>query len=352
MYPFLSAYATPHFAFGLALMLYLLTPGAESDSPASSHLSDALAALALSLIYPFGIVIALLGLSSALAWQLLFLHHRSGRAAVLLKSRALLVLITGAPILLYDYWVVRTDPQLMDWISQSITPPPPLWDFAISLSPFLLLAIPGAIRVIRSGNIKQLTLVFWAALASVFIYLPISQPRRFTVGLFVPFVLLAVTGLESLVRDSIPRMRFYRVVTFGIALPTNLVILLAGCYGIQTHDSRLYMTADEVNAYQWLQSNTPPDALILAAPQTGLLIPGQAGRRVIYGHPFESWRAEAGEKATRHFYETGDDSILRLYPIEYIFHGPRETSLNPSLDLHNFRCVYSAGTVSIYTTTP
>jgi hypothetical protein len=354
MYPFLSAYATPHFAFGLALMLYLLTPEANNDDRPVGfhHLLHALAALSLALVYPFGIVVALLGLSSALVWHLRCHRQHSRKFAVLLKSRAVLVLITGAPVLLYDYWVVRTNPQLTGWISQSVTPAPPLWDLVISLSPFLWLAIPGAVCVIRSGDSRRLTLVFWAVLALILIYLRISQPRRFTVGLFVPFVLLAVTALEPLARASVARARFYTTLIFALALPTNLILLAAGYYGIRTHDARLYMTADEVTAYQWLLSNTPADALILAAPQTGLLIPGQTGRRVLYGHPFESWRAESAEKATRHFYETGDTSTLRLYPIQYIFHGPREASLNPSLNLHNFRCVYSAGTVSIYSIAP
>jgi hypothetical protein len=351
MYPFLSAYTTPHFALGLALLLWIVTP--ESNAiPGSGRFPwmYALAAFVLALVAPFGIVIALIVLGSRLAWELW--PFSLGKVRILLQSRVFWVFFAGGPVLLYDLWVIRVNPVLAGWNAQNITASPPIWDLALSLSPFLWLAIPGAIRTIKLRNVSGMTLVFWAGLGLLLVYLPFSLQRRFLMGLFVPFVALAIIGLESLSGESKSRLNLYAVIVFGLAIPTNLVVLLTALYGIQTQDPLLYMTKAEVMAFQWIRSNTPEDALVLAAPQTGLWIPAQTGRRVVYGHPFESLRADAAEREVKLFYETGNPTILSDYPIEYIFYGPRESGLNPEFPLQELQPVYSAGGVMIYAAPP
>jgi hypothetical protein len=351
MYPFLSAYATPHFSLGLAFLLWIIAP--ESNAEAESRRLPwlyALAAFALAVVSPFGIAIAFVVLGSRLAWKLWPFSPAIVRS--LLQSRLLLVLVAGGPILLYDFWIIRVDPVLAGWNSQNITTSPALWDLALSLSPFIWLAIPGAICTVKRRDKSAMTLVFWAVLGLLLVYLPFSLQRRFLMGLFVPVVALAIIGLDWLLSGSKSRLKMFVVVVFGLTFPTNLVVLLTGLHGIQTQDPIIFLTKAEVAAFQWLRSNTPEDALILAAPQTGLWIPAHTGQRVIYGHPFESLRAEETEKEVSSFYETGDPAILREYPIEYIFYGPRESDLNPEFPLHGLEPVYSAGGVVIYAAPP
>lgn len=85
-YPFLSAYANPHFVIGLALLLWILT---QQALPRPLVLKDGLfivlAALALSLISPFGVIIALIISGS---W-------------VLLDSRQV---ISGRPHFIANFW--------------------------------------------------------------------------------------------------------------------------------------------------------------------------------------------------------------------------------------------------------
>jgi hypothetical protein len=154
-YPFLSAYANPHFALGLALMLWLLTfPSAEGEK---SVISIALASLILSVVSPFGVIVVLVVLGGLTAWELgerLYWMHRgnartdSGRSSKHDRStnpmfRCILVFLFGAPLLLYDMWVARVDPVLAGWNAQNLTPSPQLWDLLLSFSPALLLAVVG-----------------------------------------------------------------------------------------------------------------------------------------------------------------------------------------------------------------
>ena len=86
----------------------------------------------------------------------------------------------------------------------------------------------------------------------------------------------------------------------------------------------------------------------------GGFIPGHSGRRVIYGHPFETVNAAAEEQAVRQFFETAAVSpaaaqqFLAQREVEYVFYGPREQALGALPALDGLREVYQAQGVSIF----
>ena len=84
------------------------------------------------------------------------------------------------------------------------------------------------------------------------------------------------------------RARLLAAVVLLLSLPTNLLILLAARHGVVTRDPQIYLSRDEAQALDWLEANTPETALVLASPDMGMFIPAHTGRRVIYGHPFET----------------------------------------------------------------
>jgi hypothetical protein len=169
-YPFLSTYTTPHFPLSLALLLYLLTlPSSvlQSTPPRWTALwKPGAAAFFLSLLSPFGIVIALLVLGGLLLWDVIAQVApgrgqgkarqplpqlvRSSAGIQTLIYRLAWISICGLPMLLYDLWIVRVDPQLAAWNAQNLTLTPPVWDVLLALSPVLFLALPGAWWAIKN----------------------------------------------------------------------------------------------------------------------------------------------------------------------------------------------------------
>ena len=365
-YPLLSAFTNPHFPLGLALLLWLLTlPGLYGEIRLQGWLADwkaGGAALLLSILSPFGIVIALLILSGVLIWELAeqmatdrretgsgfsFPNALAAPVSKRLSYRLTWVAIFGLPVVMYDTWVTRVDPQLAAFNAQNITLTPPAWDVLLALSPALLLALPGAWRVIRLQECYGRVLLVWALISAILIYIPHGMQRRFLMGLYVPLVGLAVYGLEVLtVRYSIRFARWAAVLALGLALPTSLLILSAGMLGVQTHDPAFYLTQSEAQALGWLKANTPTDALVLAAPETGLLIPARTGRRVIYGHPFETVNAEAEKALVEKFFQSdlpSPSDFLKQEQVDYLFYGPRERSFGSLPDLINLSKVYATG---------
>ena len=373
-YPFLSIFATPHFALGLALLLWILLQGTAGQPAAWKIWRLALASLALSLLSPFGVVIALVVLGGLLAIDLLSparalrasslnLAERTSTAWRRLLSMGgpwLAVLLGGAPFLIYDLWVTHVDPQLAAWNAQNLTPSPPGWDLLLSFSPLLLLSLPGARQAWRSDARGQRLLLAWAVLGLLMLYLPFGLQRRFMMGLWVPVVGLGILGLSWLAGRWRIGVRPLAAVLLVLALPTNLLVLLAGLHGVQTHDAQLYLTRGEARALQWISQQAPPGALVLASPSMGLFIPAYTGRRVLYGHPFETVEAAAMQQQVLDLFRGGfSPSKNRLAPASaqmpgprLVFFGPRERALGGSPPQAGWQIVYSNAGVTLYAGQP
>jgi uncharacterized membrane protein len=72
--------------------------------------------------------------------------------------------------------------------------------------------------------------------------------------------------------------------------------------------------------------------VVLASPETGLFIPAWAGRRVVYGHPFETVNAERTKARVEAFFASGTsraerDAMLTDWNAAFVFVGPRERAL-------------------------
>jgi len=357
-YPFLSAYANPHFPISLSLLLWFLMPPLDRKLRGWQFALISIGALVLSILSPFGIVVVSLvlgcdflrrALQKNWSWNIFW--------------RLLCIVIMGLPVMLYDLWVVAADPVLAGWNAQNQTPSPPIWDLLISLSPALILAIVGAWGVVRWRKQKRTTeigstenwipLILWVGLGLLLLFIPWSLQRRFILGIYIPIAGLSAIGMEFLASDRQRRYRILVVVVFILAIPTNLIVLLAGIQAINTNDPKIYLTKEEHQALAWIDENTDDGALVLSSPEMGLFIPAHTGRQVIYGHPFETVNADHEEKAVTEFY-SGDNSASQMQAFivdrgaDYIFFGPRESALGPILIPISWEIVFQSSDVMIY----
>jgi hypothetical protein len=147
------------------------------------------------------------------------------------------------------------------------------------------------------------------------------------------------------------RHRHWRAVVYASAALTHAFILALSLIGALTHHQSLFVRQDEYAALQWLNEHTPPDALIVAAPQTGLYIPAWTGRRVFYGHRFETANGEARLAQVRAFYGSGDFGLLQEHP-GYVFYGPREKALSGQTWQPDpaWKPLFQQGEVTVYVT--
>jgi uncharacterized membrane protein len=139
--------------------------------------------------------------------------------------------------------------------------------------------------------------------------------------------------------------------TFGATLLTTLLVIVLALGGGLKHDPRLFVSADEAAAMDWLRDNSPRDAVVLASPEMGLFIPAWAGRRVVYGHPFETVDAERTKARVETFFAKATaverGAMLREWRVAFVFVGPRERALGLA-DSPPGHAAFRNATVTIY----
>lgn len=322
-YPFLSSYVNPHFPIGLAIISLLVFQDPE-DLDTRRALFILLLALVLALLVPFGSVIV----CGVLIIEII-LEYKTQRKLSQLSNRMWRLLLIGAisaPILLYDLWVVYRDPVLAGWNAQNLTPSPPLWDLLIAFSPALFLAVP-ALLILRGEQERVVRMAgIWLIMGVVLMYLPFGLQRRMISGLFIPIGILAMYWVVSRVNPA--RMKRNANVLIAASMPGIIVVLLLAATGIMQKAPELYLWRAEAQAFAWIEAQTSQNSLVLAGPDTGLFIPAHTGRRVLYGHPFETVNAEAQRAQVERILRDLSAGSTSALPeeVDYIFWGPREAA--------------------------
>ena len=342
---FYGLHINPHFPLAMALMVGMMLIGGRT--PAGRKIRGTIAltvsSLALAIVQPFAVVTVYvaLGVYLALCWR------RDGRIAWPVVWRAFVAGMLTLPLLVYTFWVTQADPVLRGWTAQNLTPSPPVWDYVLGYGLILTLAVPGAVIAARRRSDTDLLLLAWVGVTALLLYAPFALQRRFSLGLHVPLTVLAATGLFSVAKRK-------RIWGWALAatLPTTLLVIVLALGGGLKHDPRLFVSADEAAAMDWLRDHAPRDAVVLASPEMGIFIPAWSGRRVVYGHPFETVNAEQTKARVETFFASGIDTaereaMLREWRAAFVFVGPRERAIGLA-DPPPGREVFRNATVTIY----
>ena len=348
-FPFLSMYTNPHFSLGLGLMILAFILREQKQYYVYLGLG-----LVLGIVQPFAVVIVVLVLGIQ---AVLDLYKTKENLLLYIKNsyqlkNLLAVGIAGGVILIYQYWAIITDPVLSNWNRQNITESPEVIDLIISLSPCLILALLGLVDGWRS--VKGQTIVIWFVASLTLAFIPWNLQRRFLTGIFIPLAGLSVIGIKALKRKYRLNAKTVSAIIFCLILPTNLIVILSGIQAVVIQDSQVYLSSDFEKSLVWLEGNTSRDSLVLTSEKNGLYIPSISGRKVLYGHPFETINGDREieylEKIfSGEFSSTETKMLLADRGFEYIL-TDNETNKN-FMDLItdlNYPQVFSSGSVGVY----
>jgi hypothetical protein len=276
-------------------------------------------------VQPFAVVIVILVLSIETGIEII---NYSGRALIRIKEskqiiKLLLFGIGGGFVLLYQYWVILSDPVLSIWNQQNITESPGLLDLVISLSPCLILAVLGTLKGWKSEQGR--IIVVWAAVSLILVFIPWNLQRRFLSGIYVPLAGLSVLGIEVIVKKTSIKFQTIIILLFCLILPTNFIVLLSGIRAAAGQDPQIFISSSVEDGHDWIIDHTEQDDIILANEKNGLYIPSMTGRRVVYGHPFETINADIEKDFGEKFFmgelstETAQTQLAQK-SVDYIFY--------------------------------
>jgi hypothetical protein len=344
-YVFYSLLSNAHFPLAIALMVLALTWSVTPWGAARVHWPRvggmALCAALLGVVQPFCLITVGLPLLLYAIWRW-FQDRRLPWHEI---ASGASVAAFGLPFVLNAYLAVKNNALLAGWSAQNQTPSPPFWDLVTSYGLIVVLMLVGAWYAVRHRRGRDWLLLGWVASIVLLMYLPLSLQRRMIMGLVVPLAALATVGW-----DLIPAKRHLRQgIVLGLASLTHLLLVGMSILALFNSPPWVHMTQDERAAMRWLADDAPHDALVAAAPETGLFIPAWAGQRVFYGHPFETAQAGQREAEVRTFFAKGDLTALPYRP-DYVFYGERERALqvvdwSPG---DRWQAVYENQTVAVY----
>jgi hypothetical protein len=334
----------PHVSLSRAFMLAGLLcffHALQSGTPWRSALAAGLCWVVVGLCVPFylAVLYAVLG-----AWGL----------AVWLRGRRFpwpmlrLGLIAAAPTLTFFAWYLyafSANPAFAVWSAQNLLPSPSPLAWALA---YCLLAIPAAYGAREAWRRAAehpawALLAAWPLAAAVLVYLPISVQRRMSEGVIVPLALLAGIGLARWAGARPAR----RLASVGLALLSlsPAALLAAGAVLTVDADARpLFRPEAEARMMAWLNAQAAPGAVVLAAPETGNVLPAAAHVRPVMGHGPETLEWPRKTLLVRQFFGGAMTDVearalldgggclesaptLCGDPVDYIVFGPLEQDI-------------------------
>ncbi|MCX7680583.1 MAG: hypothetical protein N2508_01225 [Anaerolineae bacterium] len=352
-FTFYSLLANFHFPLSIALMMVVMMtlawPGREPRL--REGLVAMLASVALGVLQPFAVIPVYATLALRLALKL---RPRIGIPWQSIGWTAGAALVALA-YPLYGVWAIHFDPVLAAWNAQNRTPSPPLWDWLLGLGLPVCLALPGLVATVRRRSVEYWLPLFWVLAAVIGMYMPLALQRRLSLGLQIPVALLATRGWWEVVCPRLhSRLRpVGEIAVIGFSAVGNLFLVGMLLMGAVGGEPLFYVSKAEWRAFAWLQEVGKDSEVVLCAPTTGMLIPAWSGRRVVYGHPFETVDAQRREAQVTAFWSGAmsyaeQKRFLHENDVRYLFVGPRERALGDVKVGAGFHLRFQAGDVAIY----
>lgn len=361
IFPFYSSLVNPHFPLALAALallaaqFVLLTRPCHPMLPRWSWLGTAILSLALALLYPQGLApfaVAVV-VYLALVWQ------KERKLPDRTRIHVIALIAPAVPVAIYIGLQVRFSAVFTEWNRQNVTPAPPLWVLLTGLGIPLLLGLPAiwraARRMDRDGD--RLMLI-WLLTMLVFVFLPTNIQRRFAVGMMIPVAFFAARAVREFWMLKLGARGGRLLVATSLVLMTlsGLFITLAVPAPLLTRNGEARLGVVLPTAYDgaldWLAQHATSDDVVLASEQAGAWIPGWAGARVVYGHPYETLDAEAKLAAVRRWYGLPDGpdctALLDEFGVRYVVFGPLEASDGAGDCLNGLEAVARSGDVTVY----
>jgi hypothetical protein len=364
---FLSVLGLPHLTFARAFLLWSLCGylrGQRQDT-LRERIKPGVLAFMVGLMQPLTVVVT---------WAVLFIHlavtavwnfyinrmdpnkgaQGWGEWQWYFKKAAWIVLIS-APLVVYTFLAFRLDPLLRAWEGQNWIASPPIHHYLLAYGLMLPFAWAGGGPLLKENPWKGWLVVGWVAAFPVLAYAPYTLQRRLPEAVWVALLVLTLKGIE--VRGGIWRQ--WGLKFLGLSFFTTIIFYLGALLGVLNPQLPLYLPADTVKGFYFLEKNARSGSVVLAAFETSNMMPAWAPVRTLVGNGPESIHLKEVLPRVHCFYQlecTDEERIrlLREFQIRYVFWGPAELALgswNPS-DLQDLRLVYQQGTISIFEVQP
>ena len=341
-FTYLTVHYSPHFIGSLILILLIfwLTWLFGESHKISYAVGGGLAGLVLFAFHPFHV----LTVFGVIGSYFLVLTIKDKKWRWDLVNYYLIFGLLSAPAILYYFYLLRTDPVIMQKAWQNLTWTTPVWITAFSYGLLLPLSLLGIFKVFKNKSLTNawLLVLVWGVVQLLIIYIPVNWQRRMTEGLHLPLALFSLMGFyqiyewskaaQSKLARFIYRQRYGLLVLSGLMLVTSNVFQLAVDWYMYTDDRQLsYLEQDLVDAATWLDQ-AAGEVVFNSAADIINIVPAYSGKKVYVGHGVETPFFGMKQLEVNWFFRTNraaaiEKQFLNQRHVDLIFYGPEERRL-------------------------
>lgn len=368
-YTFLAALTFPHFSGSVAaLVAFMLVLDRWLHAPYWRAIGlMSILALVLGWLQPFDMLLTGLVTAIAALWAVrqrrLMITH-----LLMLTPVALVHLLVAG----YHFLALTSSPVWEGFNTQNVTLTPPL---LYLLFGYFWLLVPAMIGLRRAWQERQLSLllpVVWIGMTAVLIYVPLQMQRRFLLGVQVPLAVVAAVGIGEMRHWWLGRGRsarwWQRLILLALLLAMISHVLLLALTLMEARPTArpdLFLTADELAAYDWLRAQ-PEEMVVFTAFASGGKLVGFTGRRTYLGHWMESLNYQERSAQVEAFFIQGEmtdeerHTLLIDIQADYVWidpaarrlAGPRGIPWSPDSGIDFLIPVFESGQVTVYEVLP
>ncbi|MFY9573348.1 MAG: hypothetical protein WAV20_18270 [Blastocatellia bacterium] len=363
---FRSVFGQVHFAVGAALLFgsIKLFFSALVGGKITRALYAGLLATLLAVVHPYLVIVAgaVVGVS-LLAWPWFVPTSHPSRGDYNSRARAALAFaLTMFPGAAYLFYLNRSNKVLREWLRATDTLSPPPWEYALGFGIVILLAIAGfSLMWRRHREPYGRLLLLWALVQAALLYAPVSFQRRLVEGIQLPLSIAASVALFWIARrffKTRTQRRAFLISVVAFASVTNVGFVVGqmvpqGPASVSA-DPRRYVPNDLIAAFDWLRTNSEPDAVLFSSYLTGNIAPSATGLRVFLGHYGQTINSdEKGAEVTDFYTEAlGERATRQLFAahrVRFVIFGPFERAMFPGFAPPRcLRPAYRQGDVEIF----
>ncbi len=244
-------------------------------------------------------------------------------------------LLPGA-FLAYNLLVSIFDSYAKFWMEQNLIQSPHFFHYLLAYGVMIPYAWIGSRRILRENFWDGWLLLGWILAVPLLVYAPLGLQRRFTEGIWVAWCVLAMASFDQAIGQSLtsPGIQKTRRMLAPLVLvfPTTIMLLFGGLLAALRPGQPLFLPRDQVRAYEILQAEAEPGAVVLSAYETANSLPAWAPVHVLVGHGPESIHYSELMPQIESFYQSETDDqqrldLIRRFDIHFVFWGPAERKL-------------------------
>ena len=207
--------------------------------------------------------------------------------------------------------------------------------FWLLMGPAGILGLLGMLGQLKQKDFLANLVIAWAIIPFLIFpllgkILPLSQERIFEMSIFLPLAILSAQTIGNL-KGKI-KLVLVALLLICFSLPYLYLSIKNQIKSFTYPYFNVYVPQPTLEAFFWLDQNTPDESVVLSSYYTANMIPAFTHNKVFFGHDFVTYQAAERLKDLAYIFDAQSEplkiaEILRQHRVQYLLLSPESPRL-------------------------